>query len=116
MATITFAITGTNSDGTPSMELNGNPSNGDVTCDVGDTIQWNINPGVNISGLCITKTGGTDIFGGDLQKRGNSNNWYGVVANDTGGQEEDYRIAASACTEQNKVWHDPRITVNPKAR
>jgi hypothetical protein len=112
MATIVFTITGTNSDGTPTMTLNNQSSNGDVTCNVGDTIQWNIAPNSGVTGLCIQKTGGTDVFDGGLGTRGNSNNWSGEIANGTGGDDEEYSIAASACADENKVWHDPRITVN----
>ncbi len=113
MATITLKISGQN-NGVPTLQdENGNTVNGDIDCSTGDTIQWNINPNSGVSAICIKKTGGTDVFDGDLQQRGNSNNWYGVVANDTGGDEEDYSIAASACPEA-KVWHDPKITVRAK--
>lgn len=113
MATIIFKITGTNTDGTPTMTRNGKTSDGSVTCNKDDVIQWNIQPNSGVSGICIAKSGGSNIFNsGDPKKKGSSNNWAGTISDSAGGLSESYSISASPCDTENAIWHDPQITVN----
>jgi len=113
MATIIFKITGTNSDGTPTMTRKGKASDGGVTCDTNDVIQWNIQPNSGVSGICIAKTGGSNIFNSDDPKpNGSSNNWSGTISGSAEGLSESYSISASPCKTENAIWHDPQITVN----
>jgi len=107
MATRIFLITGTNPDGTAILTNNGN-----LTCDQSDVIQWNINPGSGVSGICIAKTGGSDIFSSVPAKLASSNNWQGTISASAGGLSESYSISASPCNTENAIWHDPQITVN----
>lgn len=108
---IIFKITGKNTDGTPIITLNGKSSTGSATCNEGDEIQWNIQGNSGVTGICIAKTGGSNIFSSGPSKVGSSNNWKGTISDTAGGNEEDYSISASPCATPNAIWHDPRITV-----
>ena len=102
-----FTIIGTNADGTAIVTDNGN-----VTCNKGDTIQWNISPRTEISGICIEKTGGSNVFSSGPAKLASSNNWQGTISQTAGGLEENYKICATPCGSDNPICHDPQITVN----
>ena len=109
MANRIIQVTGLNSDGTAILSNNGN-----LTCDPGDNVQWNVSPNAGIASISVVYTGDSNVFSEGPTQVGNSKNWQGTVSDDAGGEDEQYTVNAVAEGSDKAVPLDPRITVNPK--
>lgn len=87
-------------------------NNGNVSCNSGDTIQWN--PDNTIAQIdSIVDNSSVNVFSSGPGPVGQSKNWSGVVKTVTQLTEENYTINVTAASTSKKVTVDPRISVNP---
>lgn len=114
-ATIPIKVSGPDANGDLILQHDNGTSAKEITVNVNDTIQWNVDPksGVeDITGL-PPKTGSTDVFDtNDPRRRGTSHNWTGTISPDVGGDVEDYSIIWTDKLGVKNHNYDPKISVN----
>ena len=87
-------------------------NNGNVTCNSGDTIQWN--PDSTIAQIdSIVDNSSVNVLSSGPGPVAESKNWKGIVKTVTQLTEESYTINVTAASTSDKVTVDPRISVNP---